>query len=67
MFYNLNDIIDMDFSGFDFSKVISMERMFYQCTNLEKVIFGNVNTSSVTNMMCLFFFAPNWNILSYQV
>ena len=56
MFYNLNDIIEMDFSGFDFSKVISMERMFYQCTNLEKVIFGNVNTSSVTNMMCLFFF-----------
>ena len=28
--------------------------MFYRCTNLEKIIFGNINTSSVKNMRSTF-------------
>ena len=54
MFYRLQNIIEIDLSNFDASKVNNMEGMFDQCTNLEKINFGNINTSSVKIMYGLF-------------
>ena len=54
MFFLLQDIIEIDFSGFDFSKVISTKKMFYNCTQLKKINFGNIETTSLTNMESMF-------------
>ena len=54
MFENLNQIIEIDLSEFDFSKVNSMKMMFSGCSNLEKIDFGNKDISSVENMDSLF-------------
>ena len=54
MFSGLNNIIEIDLSNFDTSKVTDMDSMFYKCTNLEKINFGNINTSLVKNMRYLF-------------
>ena len=50
MFSGLNNIIEIDLSNFDTSKVTDMDSMFYMCTNLENINFGNINTSLVINM-----------------
>ena len=50
MFDSLNNIIEVDLSNFDTSKVTSMYGMFENCENLEKINFGNINTSLVVNM-----------------
>ena len=54
MFYNLKNIIEVDLSRFDASKVTSMYYMFFHCSNLEKINFGNINTSSLENMRSMF-------------
>ena len=38
MFSNLEAIIEIDLSKFDFSKVKNMEKMFYGLINLKKLI-----------------------------
>ena len=47
MFNSLQNLIEIDFSDFDSSQVTSMKSMFWGCPNLEKVHFGNINTSSL--------------------
>ena len=54
MFEYLNNIIEIDLSKFDASKVIDMQCMFDGCANLEKIEFGNINTSSLVNMYAMF-------------
>ena len=54
MFNNLDNIIEIDLSNFDASKVTNMHAMFSNCINLKKIIFGNFNTSSVKYMNQLF-------------
>ena len=54
MFYNLENITEINLSNFDASKVTNMYRMFNGCSNLEKIEFGNINTSSLENMYSLF-------------
>ena len=54
MFYQLHDIIEIDFSKFDFSIVKSTKKMFYNCTQLKKINFGNIKTTSLTNMDSMF-------------
>ena len=54
MFNDLNNIIEIDLSNFDTSKVTNMNSMFKGCTNLKKIVFGNIDTSSVVNMNSLF-------------
>ena len=54
MFYLLPNIIEIDFSKFDFSKVKSTKNMFYNCTQLKKINFGNIKTTSLTNMESMF-------------
>ena len=55
MFDGLANIIEIDISNFNTSKVENMYRMFNGCTNLKKITFGNIDTSSVKNMKQLFF------------
>ena len=47
MFSGLTSIIEIDLSNFDASKVRDMGYMFNGCLNLEKIEFGNINTSSL--------------------
>ena len=47
MFENLKNIIEIDLSNFDASKVTNMRGMFDGCSNLEKIEFGNINTPSL--------------------
>ena len=54
MFYELDNIIEIDLSNFDASKVIDMRYMFKSCSNLEKIEFGNINTPSLKNMCAMF-------------
>ena len=54
MFDGLSNIIEIDLSNLDTSKVKNMSSMFNECVNLENIIFGNINTSSVENMFQLF-------------
>ena len=53
MFKDLNDIISIDFSNFDTSKVTEMTSMFYSCT-VKSINFYNFNTSIVTDMSSMF-------------
>ena len=54
MFYSLINLIEMDLSNFDFSKVTSMNSMFGHCKNLSKINFGKMKTSSLLNMEFVF-------------
>ena len=54
MFKNLINLIEIDLSKFDFSKVKKMNSMFNGCNNLTKIFFGKINTSLVTDMSGLF-------------
>ena len=56
MFYYLENIIEVDLSNFDTSKVTNIDLMFGECYNLETINFGNINTSSVERMSYLFYF-----------
>ena len=59
MFEDLTNIIEIDFSKFDFSKITNMKSMFKGCTSLEKVNFGDADTSSVESMEELFYECKN--------
>ena len=59
MFSNLETIIEIDLSKFDFSKVKNMEKMFYGLIHLKKINFGNIDTSLVENMDSLFYNCSN--------
>ena len=58
----MNAIIEIDLSNLDTSKVINMESMFYGCSNLKKINFGNINTTSVTNMNRVILFLCKFKI-----
>ena len=51
MFNVFSNIEQIDFSNVNTSKVTDMKSMFYNCTNLKSVTFGdNFDTSNVTDM-----------------
>ena len=50
MFYGIEDILTIDLSNFDSSKVNDTLGMFYGCKNLKSINFQNFDTSSVKNM-----------------
>ena len=54
MFYGLDNLIEIDLSNFDNSKVTTMKSMFRECKNLININFGEINTSSVQDMSYLF-------------
>lgn len=55
MFYNCQDLTELDVSGLDTSKVTDMENMFYYCTGLIELDISNFDTSNVTNMKNMFY------------
>ena len=55
MFYNLTNIVEIDFSNFDTSKVGYMISMFENCTNLKTINFReNFITTAVKSMEKMF-------------
>ena len=55
MFYNLSNIIMIDFSNFEFSRVRYMKNMFRGCTNLKKINFGNSKVATNLDMESIFY------------
>ena len=55
MFYGLENILEVDFSKFDSSKITSFYCMFDGCTSLLSVNLSNFNTSQITIFRMLFF------------
>ena len=54
------NLISVDLSNFDTSKVTSMGQMFQDCINLTSITFGdNFNTSNVTDMSDMFNYCRN--------
>ena len=51
MFSGLKNIIEIDLSNFDASNVRTMQYMFFDCSNLEKIEFGNINTPSLETII----------------
>ena len=54
MFSLCNDIMEIDFSNFDTSKVKEMCSMFDGCSQLSSINFANFNTSNVESMDYMF-------------
>ena len=54
MFYDMNNIIKIDLSKFDSSKVTEMIGMFSNCRSLISLNLDNFRTSLVTNMHSMF-------------
>ena len=54
LFESCVNILEIDLSRFDTSRVTSMASMFYDCRKLVYINFDNFNTSSVTNMAMMF-------------
>ena len=55
MFYNCNNLINIDLSTFDTKGVINLGGMFYGCSNLTKIDLSSFNTLNVTNMGGMFY------------
>ena len=59
MFAECENLISVDFSGFDTSNITTMRRMFRNCYNLKNVDFSNFDTADVTTMEQMFFECRN--------
>ena len=55
MFQNCSDLISLDLSNFDTSKVEDMHSMFEDCSNLTSLDVSNFNTSNVKDMSLMFY------------
>jgi len=54
MFFELSNIISVDLSKFDSSKVESFDCFFFGCKNIKSINLTNLNTSSCLNMAGMF-------------
>ena len=54
MFNKCKNIISIDLSSFDSSKVTDMNHMFSDCYNVKNIILTNLNTENVINMSYMF-------------
>ena len=52
---NLGEILEIDLSNFDTSRVTDMSQMFKDCNYIQTINFGNINTSSVEDIQYMFF------------
>ena len=50
MFYSLTNVVKIDLSKFDSSKVTIMNDMFFDCISLTSIIFDNFDTYLVNHM-----------------
>ena len=67
MFIDQTNIVEVDLSLFDTSKVTEMNSMFKNCQILEKITFGNIVTTSVTNMERFAKIVANYDQLIFQI
>ena len=54
MFYQCENLTDLNLSGFNTSNVTSMQSMFAMSSNLISLDLSNFNTANVTNMQSMF-------------
>ena len=54
MFYDCNNIINIDLSSFNTKMTTNMASMFDGCLNLENINLSSFNTENVTNMLGMF-------------
>ena len=59
MFNGLSSITNIVFKEFDTSAVTSMNKMFWNCSNLRSLDLSNLNTSLVTDMTYMFDYCSN--------
>jgi len=59
MFYNCNNIINIDLSLFNTKKVNDMKGMFALCSNLKNIDFYSFNTQNINNMERMFYYCSN--------
>ena len=50
----MTDLITLDARYFNFSEVVDMTEMFYECSSLESVNLDNIDTSKVKYMKEMF-------------
>ena len=66
LFYELIDIVNIDLSNFDTSRITDMSKMFSYCKGLKSINFGNINTSAVTNLNSMFSFCTNLKQIDFS-
>ena len=60
MFASITSIAEIDLSNFNFSKVLSTEKMFYQCVGIKYIYLNNsMDTSTLITMNSMFYFAQS--------
>ena len=50
MFFGLENIVEVDFSKYDTSLIISMNEVFLNCTSITSINLSNINTISVQSI-----------------
>ena len=63
MFLNLTNLLEVDFSKFDTSSVISMDYMFMGCLALTSIKLESLNTPSLTKMRMMFYDCASLTVL----
>ena len=55
LFFDCQNLIDIDLSNFETDNLKNMSNMFYNCSKIEKLDLSNFDTRRVTNMSGLFY------------
>lgn len=63
---NCQEVLEIDLSHFDSSRMISMDDMFYSMQNLKKIYFGDLDTSNVVSMVDTFRLTGNHDKLTLK-
>ena len=64
MFYDCENIIDINFISFNTNNVSNMSHMFYGCKNLKYLNLSSFNTNNVSNMSHMFYDCNNFTNLN---
>ena len=67
MFFNCENIINLNFENFDTRNVTNMSSMFYGCKNLKNIDLSSFNTKNVNDMIFMFNNYENLINLTYQI
>ena len=54
LFYDLNNLVGLDLSSFDFQGVTHIDKIFYKCYNLLYIKLSSFNATKITNVKNLF-------------
>ena len=54
LFQDMTNLLSVDLTKFDYSKITDTSSMFQNCINLKSIILGNFDTSMVLNMRYMF-------------